>query len=55
MKIEAGAKSALDPHEAVVVTPYVADDLRALIKLGFFVQPVHLNGDYEILYRYSHH
>lgn len=30
VKIEAGAKSALDPHEAVVVTPYVADDLPGL-------------------------
>lgn len=27
VKIEAGAKSALDPHEAVAVSPYVASDL----------------------------
>lgn len=27
VKIEAGAKSALDPHEAATVVPYVADDL----------------------------
>ncbi len=27
VKIEAGAKSALDPHEATTVIPYVADDL----------------------------
>src|SRR5690606_16231951 len=29
-KIEAGAKSALDPHEATVITPYVTDDLPDL-------------------------
>jgi hypothetical protein len=28
VKIEAGAKSALDPHERLPITPYVADDLR---------------------------
>lgn len=30
VKIEAGAKSALDPHETVVVSPYVANDLPDL-------------------------
>lgn len=30
VKIEAGAKSALDPHIATTVTPYVADDLPDL-------------------------
>ena len=30
VKIEAGAKSALDPHVAVPVRPYVADDLPSL-------------------------
>lgn len=30
VKIEAGAKSALDPHEAVTVSPYVASDLPDL-------------------------
>ncbi|KRC70963.1 hypothetical protein D3C87_461280 [compost metagenome] len=30
VKIEAGAKSALDPHEAATVIPYVADDLSDL-------------------------
>ncbi|MCZ8391584.1 nucleotidyl transferase AbiEii/AbiGii toxin family protein [Achromobacter xylosoxidans] len=30
VKIEAGAKSALDPHEAATVIPYVADDLPDL-------------------------
>ncbi len=30
VKIEAGAKSALDPHEATVITPYAADDLPDL-------------------------
>ncbi|MGB6103215.1 MAG: nucleotidyl transferase AbiEii/AbiGii toxin family protein [Pusillimonas sp.] len=30
VKIEAGAKSALDPHEATVITPYVTDDLPDL-------------------------
>jgi hypothetical protein len=30
VKIEAGAKSALDPHEAATVVPYVADDLPDL-------------------------
>lgn len=30
VKIEAGAKSALDPHEAAVVSPYVANDLPDL-------------------------
>lgn len=30
VKIEAGAKSALDPHEAATVTPYVANDLPDL-------------------------
>jgi hypothetical protein len=30
VKIEAGAKSALDPHVLTTVTPYVADDLAAL-------------------------
>jgi len=30
VKIEAGAKSALDPHEAATVTPYVTDDLSHL-------------------------
>ena len=30
VKIEAGAKSALDPHVAVTVTPYVAYDLHGL-------------------------
>ncbi|AXA73333.1 hypothetical protein CE205_23375 [Achromobacter insolitus] len=30
VKIEAGAKSALDPHETATVTPYVADDLLDL-------------------------
>ena len=28
MKIEAGAKSALDPHQPLVITPYVADELK---------------------------
>jgi len=27
VKIEAGAKSALDPNEATAITPYVSDDL----------------------------
>jgi hypothetical protein len=27
VKIECGAKSALDPHSAVIVKPYVSDDL----------------------------
>ncbi|WP_254241596.1 nucleotidyl transferase AbiEii/AbiGii toxin family protein [Achromobacter denitrificans] len=30
VKIEAGAKSALDPHEAATITPYIADDLPGL-------------------------
>ena len=30
VKIEAGAKSALDPHEAATVVPYIADDLPDL-------------------------
>ena len=30
LKIEAGAKSALDPHVAATVTPYVAQDLPDL-------------------------
>lgn len=30
IKIESGAKSALDPHAAVVVKPYIADDLPDL-------------------------
>jgi hypothetical protein len=30
VKIEAGAKSALDPHEVATVTPYVEDDLPDL-------------------------
>lgn len=30
VKIEAGAKSALDPHTAALVTPYVAEDLPDL-------------------------
>jgi hypothetical protein len=30
VKIEAGAKSALDPHEATAVKPYIADDLPDL-------------------------
>jgi hypothetical protein len=30
VKIEAGAKSALDPHVLTTVTPYVADDVAAL-------------------------
>ena len=30
VKIEAGAKSALDPHQATAVNPYVADDLAHL-------------------------
>jgi len=30
VKIEAGARSALDPHEATTVRPYVADDLPDL-------------------------
>ncbi len=30
IKIESGAKSALDPHAAVVVRPYIADDLPRL-------------------------
>lgn len=29
VKIEAGAKSALDPHQSVVVRPYIADELKA--------------------------
>jgi hypothetical protein len=31
IKIESGAKSALDPHAPVVVKPYIADDLPNLI------------------------
>lgn len=30
VKIESGAKSALDPHTAAIVTPYLADDLPHL-------------------------
>ena len=30
VKIEAGAKSALDPHRSVMIRPYVADDMRAV-------------------------
>lgn len=30
VKIEAGAKSALDPHIAATVTPYVGEDLPDL-------------------------
>jgi len=30
IKIESGAKSALDPHAPVVVKPYIADDLPSL-------------------------
>lgn len=30
VKIEAGAKSALDPHESATVIPYIADDLADL-------------------------
>jgi hypothetical protein len=30
IKIESGAKSALDPHAPVVVKPYIADDLQTL-------------------------
>lgn len=30
VKIELGAKSALDPHEARIVRPYVADDLQQI-------------------------
>ena len=30
VKIESGAKSALDPHRSAVVTPYVADDVPRL-------------------------
>lgn len=30
VKIESGAKSALDPHQAVTITPYVATDLPGL-------------------------
>ncbi|WP_260602589.1 nucleotidyl transferase AbiEii/AbiGii toxin family protein [Variovorax sp. MHTC-1] len=30
VKIEAGAKSALDPHPSAAVTPYVAADLPDL-------------------------
>lgn len=30
VKIEGGAKSALDPHEAAIITPYVTDDLPDL-------------------------
>lgn len=30
VKIEAGAKSAIDPHHAVVITPYVAPEVPAL-------------------------
>ena len=30
VRIEAGAKSALDPHRAVTITPYVAADVRDL-------------------------
>jgi hypothetical protein len=30
IKIESGAKSALDPHEPVTISPYVADDLPTL-------------------------
>ncbi len=29
VKIEAGAKSALDPHQPVAVRPYIADELKA--------------------------
>lgn len=29
VKIEAGAKSALDPHRLVVISPYIADDMPA--------------------------
>ena len=29
VKIEAGAKSALDPHEPLSITPYAADDLKS--------------------------
>ena len=31
IKIESGAKSALDPHAPVIVKPYIADDLPNLI------------------------
>ena len=35
IKIESGAKSALDPHAPVVVMPYIADDLpRFALKVG---------------------
>ena len=34
VKIESGAKSALDPHSPVLVTPYIADDLPATIDLS---------------------
>ena len=35
IKIESGAKSALDPHAPVVVKPYIADDLpRFALKVG---------------------
>lgn len=30
VRIESGAKSALDPHRAVTIRPYVADDVEAL-------------------------
>lgn len=30
VKIESGAKSALDPHASHVITPYLADDLPDL-------------------------
>lgn len=30
VKIEAGAKSALDPHETATVIPYITDDLPDL-------------------------
>lgn len=35
VKIECGAKSALDPHSSVTVKPYVSDDLpNALLEIG---------------------
>jgi hypothetical protein len=34
VKIEAGAKSALDPHSPITVVPYIADDLASAISLS---------------------
>lgn len=58
VKIEAGAKSALDPHQLITLKPYVADEIpnaQLFVKNVVTIEPERTFWDKVMIWIYKAH